>query len=175
MTKTKSKSILRSFIFWWLLFGHSSHRFPLLTSSGRRRWAQAGSAPFHYSEASVFLFSLGFRIMQTKHENKNSLRWRRTAFTNLGNFNSSLRHPSPFSRTSLLAPCQSILNPAPLRSLLTKDLKVYSEAFGLILKVQKSRHACVCGLALSFDPCLIQSSLCCIQLYLDRSSLPVPS
>lgn len=74
-------------------------------------------------------FSLGFRIMQTKHENKSSLRWRRTAFTNPGNFKSSLiRHPSPFSRTSLLAPCQSILNLAPLRSLLTKHLKVYSEA-----------------------------------------------
>lgn len=123
----KTKSILWSFIFWWLLFGHSSHRFPLLTSSDRRRWAQAGSAPC-YSEAAVFLFSLGFRIMQITHENKSSLRWRRTAFTNPGNFKSSLRHPSPFSGTSLLAHCQSILNPAPLRSLLTKDLKVYSEA-----------------------------------------------
>lgn len=126
---TKTTSILRSFIFLWLLFGHSSHRFPLLTSSGRRRSALAGSAPFRYSEAAVFLFSWGFRIMQMKHENKSSLRWRRTAFTNPGNFKSSLtRHPSPFSRTSLLAPCQSILNPAPLRSLLTKHLKVYSEA-----------------------------------------------
>lgn len=98
----------------------------MLTSCGRR--LAPGLLHLYRSEAAVFLSSLGFRIMQTKHENKSSVRWGRIAFKNPGNFKSSLRRPSPFSLTSLLALCQSVEIPAPHQSLLTKDLKVYFEA-----------------------------------------------
>ena len=63
---------------------------------------------YYYQEADGFSFPLGFRIMQMKAQKQKLSYWGRIAVKNLGNSQSSLRHPSQFLLTAHLAPLQSI-------------------------------------------------------------------